>query len=122
MGVGIGGVQAVDVTQQHQHVSLGAAGHDGRQRVVVANGGDLIGGNGVVFVDDGQGTQLQQAGQGVLKVHAAFGVLHVHAGEQDLRHGVIVGVEQPVVGVHQLTLAHSGAGLLGGGVLWAGWQ
>ena len=122
MGVGVGSVQAVDVAQQHQQVGVDAAADDGGQSVVVADGGDLIGGYGVVFVDDGQGTQLQQAGQGVLKVHAAFGVLHVHAGEQDLRHGVIVGVEQSVVGVHQLTLAHSGAGLLGGGVLWAGWQ
>ena len=62
VGVGIGRVQAVDVAQQHQQVGLCTAGHDGRQCVVVADGGDLIGGNGVVFVDDGQGTQLQKAG------------------------------------------------------------
>ena len=105
VGVRIGRVQAVDVAQQHQKVCL-----------------DLVGGNGVVLIDDGQGTQLQQAGQGVLEVHAPLGVLHVHAGEQDLRHSVVVGVEQPVVGVHQLTLTHSGTGLLGGGVLGAGRQ
>ena len=119
MGVGVGSVQAVNVAQQHQQVGLAATGHNSGQRVIVANGGDLIGGNAVVFIDDGQCTQLQQAGQGVLDVHSAFGVLHVHAGKQDLRYRVIVGTEQPVVGVHQLALPHGSAGLLGGGILWA---
>ena len=122
MGVRIGRVQAVDVAQQHQQVGLCTAGYDGRQCVVVADGGDLISGNCVVLIDDGQCTQLQKAGQGVLEVHPTLSVLHVHAGEQDLRHSVIVGIEQPVIGVHQLTLSHSGTGLFGGGVLWAGRQ
>ena len=119
MGVGVGSVQAVDVAQQHQQVGLAAAGHNSSQRVIVANGGDLIGGNAVVFIDDGQCTQFQQTGQGILDVHPALGVLHVHAGKQNLRYRVIVGTEQPVVGVHQLALAHGSAGLLGGGILWA---
>ena len=122
VGVGVGSVEAVDVAQQHQQIGLDAAGDDGGEGVIVADGGDLVGGDGVVLVDDGQCAQLQQAGEGVLDVLAAAGVLDVHAGEQNLRHRVVVGAEQPVVGVHQLTLAHSGAGLLGGGVLWAGWQ
>ena len=119
VGVGVRSVQAVDVAQQHQQIGLAATGYNSGQRVVVANGGDLIGGNAVVFIDDGQCTQLQQAGQGVLDVHPALGVLHVHAGKQDLRYRVIVGTEQPVVGVHQLALPHGSAGLLGGGILWA---
>ena len=122
VGVGIGGVQAVDVAQQHQQVGMDAAGDDGGQRVIVADGGDLVGGNGVVLVDDGQRTQLQQPGQGVLEIQPPSLVLHIHAGEQDLRHIVVVGGEQAVVGVHQLTLAHSGAGLLGGHITGAGGQ
>ena len=117
MGVGVGGVQAVDVAQQHQKVGADAAGDDGGQRVVVADGGDLIGGDGVVFVDDRQGTQLQQAGEGILDVLPAAGVLDVHAGQQNLRHGVVVGRKEPVVGVHQFTLPHGGASLLGGHIL-----
>lgn len=77
---------------------------------------------GVVFVDDGQRTQLQQPGQGVLEIQPPSLVLHIHTGEQDLRHVVVVGGEQAVVGVHQLTLAHSGAGLLGSHITGAGGQ
>ena len=43
-------------------------------------------------------------------------MLHIVAGEQDLGHGVVVLGKQPVVGIHQLALAHSGGGLLGGHV------
>ena len=68
VGVGVGGVQAVDVAQQHQQIGMDAAGDDGGQRVIVADGGDLVGGNGVVLVDDGQRTQFQQPGQGVLEI------------------------------------------------------
>ena len=118
MGVGVGRVQAVDVAQQHQQVGFAAAGHDGGQGVVVADGRDLVGGHSVVFVDDGQGPQLQQPVQRGLKVDPPVSMLHVHAGEQDLRNGVIVGIEEPVVGIHQLTLTHCGTGLLAGGVLW----
>ena len=43
-------------------------------------------------------------------------MVHILAGEQDLGHGVVILEEQPVVGVHQLALAHGGGGLLGGHV------
>ena len=70
-GVGVffrvGGVQAVDVGEQHQQVGLGTAGHDGAQGVVVAYG-DLFRCHRVVLVDDGQGVQLQQTVQSVLEV------------------------------------------------------
>jgi len=41
-------------------------------------------------------------------------VVDVLAGKQDLGHGMVVLGEQPVIGVHQLALAHGGGGLLGG--------
>ena len=120
VGVGVGSVEAVDVAQQHQQISFDAAGDDGGEGVIVADGGDLVGGDGIVLVDDGQCAQLQQAGEGVLNVLAAAGVLDVHTGEQNLRHRVVVGAEQPVVGVHQLTLTHGGTSLLGGHIGRAG--
>ena len=88
------------------------AGHDGPQRVVVPHL-DLGGGDGVVLVDDGQSAQLQQALQGVFKVLPPLGVVHILAGEEDLSHRMVILEEQPVIGVHQLTLAHRGGGLLG---------
>ncbi len=66
--------------------AVDAAADDGGQGVVVADGSDLIGGHGVVLVDDGQGTQLQQAVQSVFHVLPPVGVLNVHTGQQDLGH------------------------------------
>ena len=86
MGVGVGSVQAVDVAQRHQQVSVDAAADDGGQRVVVADGGDLIGGYGVVFVDDGQCTQLQQAVQECFHVLPPTGILNVHTSQRHLGH------------------------------------
>ena len=119
MGVptGVGGVQAVDVAEQKQQVRPHAPGHDGGQGVVLPDGGGhphLVGGHRVVLVDHRQNPQLQQAVDGVLKILPPLGVVHVLRRQQQLGHSVAVGPEQLVVGVHQLTLAHSGGGLLGG--------
>lgn len=53
MGVGVGGVETVNVRQENEYVGLHADGHDGGQGVVVADA-QLFGGHGVVFVDNGQ--------------------------------------------------------------------
>ena len=45
---------------------------------------------------------------------AALPVFDVLAGEQELRHGVIIFAEELIVGVDQLALAHGGSGLLAG--------
>ena len=66
--MGVGSVQAVDVAQQHQQVGLAAAGHNSSQRVIVADGGDLIGGNAIIFIDDGERIQLQQPEERVAEV------------------------------------------------------
>ena len=68
------------------------------------------------LVDDGDGVQLQQALQRVLQVAAALRVVKVLPGQQHLGHRVVVLAEQPVIGVHQLTLAHGCRGLVGGDV------
>ena len=118
---GVGGIQPLNVAEQHQQVGLGRAGHNGPQGVVVAHL-DLLGGDGVVLIDDGQGTQLQQAGHGIFKVPPPVGVVHVLPGEQDLGHRVVILGEQLVIGIHQLALAHGGGRLFGGHVAGAAWQ
>ena len=94
--------------------------HDeGGEPVVVTEGEalQLLVRHDVVLVDDGQNAQLQQAEDGVAHIAAALLAVDILAGEQHLGHGVVVLVEQLVVGIHQLALAHGGGGLLGGHIL-----
>ncbi len=119
-GWGIGGVQAVDVAQKHQQVGMDAAGDDGGQRVIVADRGDLISGNGVVLVDDGQRTQPSSRVRVFWKFSRRPSCSTSSPVSRIWATFVVVGGEQAVVGVHQLTLAHSGAGLLGGHITGAG--
>ena len=76
--------------------------HDGGEGIVVADD-DLIGGDGVVLVDDGQCPQLQQPVQGVGKVETPGIVGSIVAGDQQLRHRVVVLAEQLVI---YLSLIH----------------
>ena len=74
-------IAALLIYGDNQKFRHDAAGDDGGEGVIVADGGDLVGGDGIVLVDDGQCAQLQQTGEGVLDVLTAAGVLDVHAGE-----------------------------------------
>ena len=79
---------------------------------------DLLGGDGVVLVEDGQGVELQQALDGALDVGGALGVVNVVPRQQDLGHHMAILGKKFVVGIHQLALAHRGGSLLGGHILW----
>ena len=113
--VGVGGVEAVDIRQQDQQICPDALGHVGRQGVVVADD-DLLGGHGVIFVDDGQDAQFQQTVQGVAEIEVTDFVCDVLPGDQQLGHGVVVLAEELIISIHQFALAHGGGGLLGGDV------
>ena len=115
MGVAV--IQAVDIRQQDQQIRPDAGRHHGGQSIVIPDA-DLLGGDGVVFVDDGQRPQLQQPLQGhveILPPPSALG--DVRPGDEQLGHRVVILGEQLVVRIHQLALAHGGGGLLGGNVL-----
>ena len=115
MGAGVGGVETVDVREEDEQVGLHTHGDAGGQGVVVADL-NFFRGHGVVFVDDGQGVQLQQTDHGVVEVAEPVGLVHFLGSEQDLGHRMIVFPKGFVVGIHQLALAHGGGGLLGGHV------
>ena len=79
VGMRVGGVQAVNVAQQHQQVGVGVFGNQGTQAVVIAQG-VFLGGNRVVFVDDRHSAQLDQALQRVLQVVQPVGMVKVLPG------------------------------------------
>ena len=114
-------MQAVDVGEDHQRVGLHDARDHRRQRVVVAEL-DLLGGDGVVLIDDRQRAQIQQAVEGVADVGQPPGIVHAVPGEQHLGGGVAVLAEELVVDVHQLALAHRRAGLTAADVVGLGGQ
>ena len=88
-------VEAVDVGQQHQRVGADQMGDQRGEPVVVAEP-DLVGGDGVVLVDDRDRMQRAQPVQRALGV----GVLHPHRdvvrGQQYLADGALVAGERRV--------------------------
>ena len=78
-----GGVEPVDIRQQHQAVRLDHGGDAGRQPVVVAVA-DLGGGDGIVLVDDRHGAQRQQRRDGGAGVEIVAPLLGDVGGDKDL--------------------------------------
>ena len=84
--VGALGVEALAVGEQHQPGGPHQDRHLGGQHVVVAEG-ELVGGGGVVLVDDRHGAHLGQAAQGGARVEVRGARGQVAGGEQHLgRH------------------------------------
>jgi hypothetical protein len=68
-------------------------------------------GDGVVFVDDGDHTVVEQGQQGISGIEMAFMVLQVVVDEEDLGDVELVAGEEGFVGGHEPGLTHGGAGL-----------
>ena len=104
--------KTIDVGKQHQQRGPDQVGHDGRQPVVVAEGGlQFLDGDRVVFVDDGDGAEFQQGQEGISGVEVAGAVFEVLGRQQDLGGVVAVGRKGPLVGLDQQALADGGHGL-----------
>ena len=82
----VGGVEAVDVGQQHQLVGLDHLGDARGQAVVVAEA-DLGGRHGVVLVDHRDAAEAEQRVQRGARVEVAAAVLGVVQRQQQLRGG-----------------------------------
>ena len=109
-------VQAVDVGQQDQRLGLHDVRHERGQPVVVAEA-DLVGGHGVVLVDDRDDAEVEQAEQGALGVAVVAAADDVVGGDQHLPDG------QPVLArsdwlycASEHALPDRGGGLLRGEV------
>ena len=88
-------------------------GDQGREPVIVAEA-DLIGGDGVVLVDDRDRMEHSQPVQRALSV----GVLRPHRdvvrGQQHLADGAFVAGERGIPRIHQRHLSDAGRSLFGG--------
>ena len=111
-------VEAVHVGEVDEDVGVADLGYVGRQDIVTAELGQLVGGDGVVLVDDGHAAHGEERRKGILGQLAADGVIQHVAGQKDLGDGVAVEGEELIVEPHQLALADGGHSLLlgdGGG-------
>jgi hypothetical protein len=87
-------------------------GHERRQPVVVAEARpQLLDAHGVVFIDDGDRTVVEQGAQGVADIEVAGPVLEVVRHQQHLRGVAALGAEHSLVGFDQAALPDRGHGL-----------
>ena len=107
----VGGVEAVDVGQQHKLVGLHHLGDARGQAVVVAEA-DFGGRDGVVLVDHRDAAERQQRVQRGAGVEVAAAVLGVVQRQQQLRGGQAGGRQRLAPGLGQADLADRGGGLL----------
>ena len=115
--MGIAVIQTVNIRQEDQQLRSRCGGHHSGKGIIIAHG-DLLRGNRVILVDDGQGPQLQQAVQGVVEVLLpAAAVGNVRRSDQKLGHRMIVFSKQLVIHIHQLALSHRRRCLLGGHIV-----
>ena len=103
-------IQSVDVREQHQ--AIGARHlRDARRQPVVVAVADLGGRHRVVLVDDGHRAQGEQRVQRAAGIQVAAALLGIAQGQQDLRHGDLVRLEQFLIGVREPDLPDRGSRL-----------
>ena len=95
----VGGVQAVEVGQQHEQGGAHVVRHERGETVVVAVA-DVVGGDRVVLVDDRHGAEREQAGERAPGVEVLAAVDEVVRDEQRL------GGDETVIGEGVVPAAH----------------
>src|SRR5947209_16083549 len=84
---------------------------DQRREAVVVAELQFSKGDGVVFIDDGDDTTLEQRDQCVASIEVPFVMFQIVMREEDLRHMQIEIGEESFVSRHQPGLPHCGASL-----------
>lgn len=124
---GVPVVEAVDVGKEDEEVGVDVGHEERGELIVVAEdafgrgctgvacglGGavELEGGDGVVFVDDGDDAEGEEGVEGSAEVGVAGWVAEVVLGEKDLGDAAAEAIEGVVVDAHEAGLADGGAGL-----------
>mmetsp|Transcript_41772 Transcript_41772/g.107855 ORF Transcript_41772/g.107855 Transcript_41772/m.107855 type:complete len:274 (-) Transcript_41772:435-1256(-) len=102
--------QAQLVGQDNQAVRLNQIGNQRPKGVVVAKP-NLIGNNGIVFIDDWHYTKVQQGAQCASAVQISLTVRQIIMGQQNLRSMDVVPLELGFPRLHQPHLTNSCSGL-----------
>ena len=105
-------IEPVDIAEDHRSVRFHQARDQGAQRVVVAEA-DLLDGNGVVLVDDGNHVQLQQAQQRIAGMQVRGAVLRIVACQQDAGRQQALARKRLGIAPRQLDGAHGCRSLQG---------
>ena len=105
-------IESVNVRQVDQQVRIHEQRDHGRQIVIVAEL-DFLHHHGVVLVDNGNDTPLQQGIERVAGVQIPLAVGHVLGGEKDLGNFAAIPVECIFVSQDESGLTHGGHGLPG---------
>ncbi len=115
-GVGVkawvGGEHSRGVGEEDQQLGADEVGDEGGEPVVVAES-DLVVGDGVVLVDDGNDAEVEQPGHRLAGVQVLGAVHEIERREQDLTGDQSVAGEHFVIDPHQATLADGSHGLEG---------
>ncbi len=105
-------VETFHVGKQHQQRrSQQVRDHRGEPVVVADPAFQFVDPHGVVFVDDRNGIVLERSQEGVPHVEISRAVVEVVGREQDLCRVPAMGLQCPVVGFDQPTLADGRYGL-----------
>ena len=107
----VGGVEAVDVGQQHKLIRLDHLRHARGEPVVVAEA-DFRSRDRVVLVDDRDAAEAEQRVERRARVEIAAAVLGVVERQQQLRGGEAVRRQCLAPGLRQPDLSDGGGGLL----------
>ena len=117
IAVGVGRIQAVDIGENYQQIGVHQVGYQRRQPVVVTKYlPDFVHRNNIVFVEDGDNTNVKQGRKGVPHVQIGLPFRQVINGEQGLCHMNTINLEHLLVSMNQAALPDCCQGLAGGNV------
>ena len=119
VAVGVAGVQAVDIGEEEEVVGI-AEGGDVRGECVVVAEFEILHGDGVVLVDDGDDIAREERLEGALRVEVLRAVHQVVEAHQHLRDGLAHRGEEVVVHAHEADHADGSHGLFARQVRWFG--
>ena len=81
VGVGVCVIQAVNIGEDNHQIGVNQTGNQRRQRIVVSEA-NLLNGNGIVLVDNGDHAQLKQATQRVTRMQVSRTIRRIASRKQ----------------------------------------